>query len=72
MIHVHSLQKLMPDWESVLDACSDAMDVIDAQQEALPSITMEELDSVLARFLEYAARERNADQNLLEDSLFDD
>lgn len=28
LIHVHSSQKLMPDWENVLDACSDTLDVI--------------------------------------------
>lgn len=55
-----------------MDACLDALDVIDLQQDTLPSISMEELDSVLARFLEYARRERDARRNLLEDSLFDD
>lgn len=31
LIHVHSSQKLMPDWENTLDACSDSLDVIDLQ-----------------------------------------
>lgn len=55
-----------------MDAYSDTLDVIDLQQDVLPSISMEELDSVLARFLEYVVRERDAKRNLLEDSLFDD
>lgn len=72
LIHVHSLQKLMPEWENTLNACLDSLDVIDLQQDTLPSISMEELDSILARFLEYARRERDAGRNLLEDNLFDD
>lgn len=71
LIHVHASQKLMPDWENTLDACSDALDMIDLQQDTLPNISMEELDSILARFLKYARRERDAGKNLLEDSLFD-
>lgn len=72
LIHVHSSQKLMPYWENTLDACSDALDMIDLQQDTLPSISMEELDFVLTRFLEYARRKRDPGRNLLEDSLFDD
>lgn len=58
LIHVHSSQKLMPEWENTLNACSDSLDVIDLPQDTLPSISMEELVSVLVRFLEYARRER--------------
>lgn len=60
LIHVYNKQKLMPNWENTLDACSDALDVIDLQQDVLPNKSMEELDFVLARFLEYAVRERDA------------
>lgn len=46
MVHINSLQKLMPDWENALNSFSNVLDVIDAQQEALPNITMEELNLV--------------------------
>lgn len=72
LIHVHNSQKLMPEWDNTLNACSDSLDVIDLQQDTLPSISMEELDSVLARFMEYTRGERDAGRNLLEDSLYDD
>lgn len=50
-IHISNLQKL--------NACSYALDVIKLQLDGLPSVTMEELNSVMSRFVEYAAREKN-------------
>lgn len=72
MIHINNLQNLTPDWKNIFDTCSDALDVIKLQLDGLPSVTMEELNLIMFRFIEYAARERDGGKNLLEDSLLDD
>lgn len=68
MIFISNLQNHTPDWESHLDA----LDVIELQQDGLPSVMMEELNSVISRFVENATKERDRGRNLLEDSLLDD
>lgn len=69
MIFISHFQRRQTKWEKTLEACSDQLDVVDLQLDALPSVAIEELESIMSRFIAYGIRERDKGNKVLEDLL---
>lgn len=64
-----NVQEFEPEWEDTIVKAFDEVMHMEEQLKSLPEIPMKEIEEMVTRFIEYARKEREKGNQILEDSL---
>lgn len=66
---VGKISVLGPKWEMIFISSSAELEYVKDQLMIMPSVPMDEIDYIMSKFVEYASRERDKGNKLLDESL---
>lgn len=66
---MENFRKQEVEWKKLFATCAESLEVIEFKLDIMPSVSMEELEMVMSRFIVFALRERDKGNIFLDDSL---
>lgn len=69
MMLAGKIQDFGPEWEKIFVTALAKLDIMEDQLNVMPNVPMDELDCIMSRFIEFASKETDKGNTLLDESL---